>query len=111
MSLAAKRRASYDLKGCNDDKILERDGERLTEVHKRIWQLHMWCGSCCWSPERKVYYKGKQQAFSEQFHVTPAQKDSLMQWLRTAVGRANNLTTAASVLHKPRSHMERRYEC
>jgi len=97
VSLAAKRRASYDLKGCNDDKILERDGERLTEVHKRIWQVHMWCGSCCWSPERKVYYQGKQQAFTEQFHVTPAQKDSLMQWLRTAVRKTNE--TKETMLH------------
>jgi hypothetical protein len=89
-SLAAKRRASYDLKGCNDDKVLEQNGERLAEVHKRIWQVHMWCGSCCWSRERKAYYDGKRQAFKEQFHVTSAQKDDLMQWLRTAVKSAAN---------------------
>mmetsp|Transcript_56100 Transcript_56100/g.112396 ORF Transcript_56100/g.112396 Transcript_56100/m.112396 type:complete len:379 (-) Transcript_56100:341-1477(-) len=81
----AKRRASYDLKGCNDDKVLERDGERVEEVHKRIWMVHMWCGSCCWSNERKKYFDGKKAAFREVFHVTQRQKNCLMQWLRTAV--------------------------
>lgn len=90
--LAPKRRASYDLKGCNDDKILERDGERLAEVHKRIWQVHLWCGACCWSDARKAYYAGKREAFREQFHVTPAQKDDLMQWLRTAVKNGSSGT-------------------
>ena len=32
VDLAVKRRASYDLKGCNDDKTLELDGERINEV-------------------------------------------------------------------------------
>jgi hypothetical protein len=66
-----KRRASqsYDLKGCNDDKILDYDGHRMEEVHKRIWSLHMWCGRCCWSDARKRYYDGKRAAYREQFHV------------------------------------------
>mmetsp|Transcript_32796 Transcript_32796/g.42125 ORF Transcript_32796/g.42125 Transcript_32796/m.42125 type:complete len:361 (-) Transcript_32796:116-1198(-) len=82
-----KRRASqsYDLKGCNDDKILDLDGHRMEEVHKRIWNVHMWCGRCCWSDARKRYFDGKKAAYREQFHVTPSQKDDLMQWLRTSV--------------------------
>lgn len=82
-----KRRASgsYDLKGCNDDKILDYDGHRMEEVHKRIWNVHMWCGRCCWSDARKRYFDGKKAAYREQFHVTSAQKDDLMQWLRTSV--------------------------
>ena len=55
------------------------------QVHKRIWNVHMWCGRCCWSDARKKYFDGKKRAYAETFHVTPAQKDDLMQWLRTSV--------------------------
>ena len=45
----------------------------------------MWCGQCCWSTDRKRYFDGKMQAYKEQFHITPEQKDSLNQWLKVAV--------------------------
>ena len=32
----------YDLKGCNDDKLQRKKGKRVVEVHKRVWNLHMW---------------------------------------------------------------------
>lgn len=54
-------------------------------MHKRIWQVHLWCGKCCWSDARREYYSGKQEAYKSAFHVTPAQKDDLVQWLRTSV--------------------------
>lgn len=30
--------ALYDLKGCADDKMLEKDGQSIPAVHKRIWR-------------------------------------------------------------------------
>jgi hypothetical protein len=55
-------KALYDLKGCADDKTLERDGKSVEAVHKRIWQPHMWCGRCLWNEARRKYKKGKQDA-------------------------------------------------
>lgn len=76
------KRASYDLKGCADDKTLEQDGERLVEVHKRVWHVHMWCGKCCWNSNRIKYYQGKKHAMSVSFHVTPAQQGEIETWMK-----------------------------
>ena len=34
--------AVYDLKGCADDKTLVLNSEKVSTVHKRIWNVHMW---------------------------------------------------------------------
>jgi len=52
----------YDIKGCQDDKTLEVDGEHIPEVHKRIWLLHMWLGRRFWSKERLRYFECKKNA-------------------------------------------------
>lgn len=54
--------ALYDLKGCSDDKIIEREGEPVKAVHKRIWNVSMWMGKVAWSEDRIKYYEGKKEA-------------------------------------------------
>merc|ERR1719375_999247 len=78
----------YDLKGCADDKTLELDGKKIQDVHKRIWNLSMWCGRCSWSEERRRYYKGKQDAAHLSLRMTADQRAQLvkaleydMEWL------------------------------
>jgi len=69
----------YDLKGCNDDKVLELDGRKVVPVHKRIWRLHMWCGQCCWSEARRAYYRGKRAAADAEFSVLTEQRAEVLQ--------------------------------
>ena len=45
----------YDLKGTNDDKTLLLNGDKVKDVHKRIWQAHLWLGKGMWSVERHRY--------------------------------------------------------
>lgn len=84
-SLNKRRKSAYDLKGCNDDKILVDDGEGVEEVHKRIFYVHMWFGQCCWSDERKKYFSGKKRAKMQKFYITPQQRTDMIKWLRTSV--------------------------
>ena len=37
----------FDLKGCADDKTLVALGEPVHAVHKRIFNVGMWCGMRC----------------------------------------------------------------
>jgi len=66
---------TFDLKGCCDDKVLSRKGQRITEVHKRCFSfLTCWYGcdlACCIcnSPERQEYFEGKKYALSTKFSV------------------------------------------
>merc|ERR1712046_127560 len=64
--------ARYDLKGCADDKTLEKHGKRIHAVHKRVWYAHMWC-SCNWTHQRWVYYEGKVEA--RNFHMVNMPKE------------------------------------
>lgn len=64
----------YDLKGCADDKTMEFNGRKVKTVHKRIWHLHMWCGNCTWSDDRKKYYQGKVDARKVDIMLTAKQK-------------------------------------
>lgn len=66
--------SSFDLKGTADDKTLRRNGNKITEVHKRIWNVQMWCGTCAWNSDRKTYYNGKRHATAVKFNVTREQK-------------------------------------
>lgn len=76
------RRSTYDLKGCADDKTLSWNNEKVTEVHKRIFLPHMWCGTCLWSEDRRKYYDGKKNAARQEFHVTEAQKEKIEMWIK-----------------------------
>ena len=51
--------AQYDLKGCDDDKTLLRDGHRIREVHKRFYNVGMRMRKSGWSPQRKLYHENK----------------------------------------------------
>mmetsp|Transcript_61741 Transcript_61741/g.133770 ORF Transcript_61741/g.133770 Transcript_61741/m.133770 type:complete len:368 (-) Transcript_61741:111-1214(-) len=68
----------YDLKGCADDKTIELDGQHMKACHKRIWNVGMWCGQGSWSPERKVYFKGKQDARSVKIDVYDEQRSKVL---------------------------------
>lgn len=60
----------FDLKGCADDKTLVALGEDVDPVHKRVFNVGMWCGDACWTPERTRYFEGKVHAKEVKFHVS-----------------------------------------
>lgn len=72
----------YDLKGCADDKLMEKSGERVKAVHKRIWNVGMWCGQRNWTEERKRYYAGKLEARSVQIGLLQEQRQNLLDALK-----------------------------
>lgn len=76
-----------DLKGCRDDKIMVKDGESVLGVHKRFFKLHMFCGTCCWSAERKKYFEGKKEAFAFNFNLelNPKQRDLVLKQIESDV--------------------------
>lgn len=71
-------RSLYDLKGCADDKTIVDNGEVVKAVHKRIWQVQMWCGKCRWSAERMRYWRGKKAAASLSFTLPDKQRTQLI---------------------------------
>jgi len=75
-------KACLDLKGCADDKFLEKDGKKIEAVHKRIWNVGMWCGQSGWSEARKVYHAGKVEARSIQLAMTKEERDWVLGALR-----------------------------
>lgn len=70
----------FDLKGCCDDKILTKEGKRISEVHKRCFSIGTcWYGCdlaccCCNTPERQAYFNGKKYALTTKFPVTAEAK-------------------------------------
>jgi len=72
-----------DLKGSADDKMMTEHGHGVHEVHKRIWNLCMWCGRCAWTKDRLEYYEGKRHAQAAKFFVTTDQKE----WIMTRIKR------------------------
>lgn len=72
--------ARYDLKGCDDDKTLEKDGDRICAVHKRFWRFWMWC-RCCWSDKRWHYYEGKRRARSLRIELPPSHCDEIVRMI------------------------------
>lgn len=72
----------YDLKGCADDKMLEKDGKPIKAVHKRIWNVRMWVGKLFWSDDRKEYYNGKVTARGISLLMTEAQKAIFIECMR-----------------------------
>lgn len=71
----------YDLKGCDDDKTLMYNGRMIKAVRKRIWNVHMWGGQCCWTPDRTTYYEGKVAARKLKLSVTGAQRERILEEL------------------------------
>jgi hypothetical protein len=67
----------FDLKGCADDKTLVALGEPVHAVHKRIFNVGMWCGDALWTPERKRYFEGKTHAREVKFHVSKQAHDEI----------------------------------
>jgi hypothetical protein len=74
--------ALYDLKGCADDKLLERDGEPIKAVHKRVWNVGMWLSRRGWSEERHRYYAGKLESRNVPIQVTCEQRSQLVECLQ-----------------------------
>jgi len=72
----------FDLKGCADDKTLISQGREVKTVHKRIWQLHLWCGKCAWSADRKTYHHGKVAAREMSILLTDEQQTSVAELLQ-----------------------------
>lgn len=83
----------YDLKGCADDKTLERGGKSIPPVRKRIWKLHMWCSPCFLSEARRVYKKGKCDAFKLNLPVSPSHREIILKRIKRDTDwlAANNL--------------------
>mmetsp|Transcript_81249 Transcript_81249/g.143300 ORF Transcript_81249/g.143300 Transcript_81249/m.143300 type:complete len:349 (-) Transcript_81249:178-1224(-) len=75
-------KACCDLKGCADDKFLVRDGKTIEAVHKRIWNVGMWCGQSRWSEARKIYHAGKVEARSIQIAMKKEDRDLFLVTLR-----------------------------
>merc|ERR1712187_73346 len=69
--------ARYDLKGCADDKTLEKHGKRIHAVHKRMWYITMWCSSN-WTPARWTYYEGKVEARNFHYSIPKAVRDEIV---------------------------------
>lgn len=72
----------FDLKGCDDDKLLEKNGKKIVVVNKRWFNLCMWCGTCNWSQDRMTYYEGKLLARAVKFAVTEEQRRELLMKMR-----------------------------
>jgi hypothetical protein len=68
----------YDLKGCADDKILERSGKIVTPVRRRWYRVDRW-SKCCWSDLRWEYWKGKEDARNLKFPFPPDQRQDILQ--------------------------------
>lgn len=80
---AGELTALYDLKGCADDKAMVLDCKKIEAVHKRLWNVGMWCSKSGWSPERKTYYAGKVSARSLTLAIgTKAQRDTVVQCIK-----------------------------
>ena len=75
----------FDLKGCADDKTLVALGEPVHAVHKRIFNVGMWCGDALWTPERKRYFEGKKHAQEVKFHVSQQVHDEISKQTRRDV--------------------------
>merc|ERR1712039_403209 len=72
----------YDLKACADDKTLVKNNKKVQVVHKRIWNILMWGGTCCWTPERVTYYAGKQSARNLRLSLPADERQKVMQAIR-----------------------------
>jgi len=68
---------TMDLKGCIDDKTMVADGKKVKQVHRQDGCCWFGCDiewSCCNTPERIAYVKGKRVARDIKFVVSPEDK-------------------------------------
>lgn len=72
----------YDLKGCADDRTIIKNRQPITPVRKRIWNVHMWGGQCCWTPERSIYKDGKVAASRLKLGLSASQRVEVLAALR-----------------------------
>lgn len=71
----------YDLKGCADDKTLEKCGRMVEPVRKRWYRMDRW-STCCWSELRWDYWRGKESARGLKFYFPPDQRSDIVQKIR-----------------------------
>eukprot|EP00927_Polykrikos_kofoidii_P062701 TRINITY_DN57502_c0_g1_i1.p1 TRINITY_DN57502_c0_g1~~TRINITY_DN57502_c0_g1_i1.p1 ORF type:complete len:400 (-),score=71.90 TRINITY_DN57502_c0_g1_i1:188-1387(-) len=74
--------ALYDLKGCADDKTIERDGQRILAVRKRIWNVDMWISKRSWTEERHKYFQGKVAARRVDIAMAEEQRAKVLHCIR-----------------------------
>jgi len=72
----------YDLKGCDDDRTLMAGGKAISPVRKRIWNVLMWGGTCCWTEDRVTYHRGKVNARRLKLHITEDQRAQVLSELK-----------------------------
>lgn len=72
----------YDLKGCEDDRILVDRGRKIRPVYKRYFRPIMWCGQCLWSSDRVKYYEGKLDARELEIPIPKEQRRRLLEAIR-----------------------------
>lgn len=57
------------------------DGKDIKAVHKRIWNVAMWCGKVSWTEDRHRYYDGKQLARNVEFTMTDQHRTKFLEAL------------------------------
>mmetsp|Transcript_26134 Transcript_26134/g.36192 ORF Transcript_26134/g.36192 Transcript_26134/m.36192 type:complete len:142 (+) Transcript_26134:482-907(+) len=87
----------FDLKGCQDDKLLQENGESIPEVHLRWFKFYMcWYGFqcccsrdcalfCCQTPERQRYFNGKKFAYDGKLHMSSRDKATYSELLKNDI--------------------------
>jgi len=77
----------YDCKGTRDDKVVFRAGEGVDQVHKRFynfsWMLGEGLGMGCTPENRKVYRKGKKDAFKCTHTMTSESRRRVLDTIRS----------------------------
>jgi len=71
----------FDLKGCDDDKTLERNGELITPIRKRFYHVHRWF-SCMWTRARWDYWNAKQRARELEFSFPVSQQADIVRLIQ-----------------------------
>lgn len=74
--------ALYDLKGCADDKMLEKDGQSIPAVHKRIWRpgLQIFHGFFQMLAVSILYIQGQKNIFGH-FWLVQTDKKTHGTWI------------------------------
>lgn len=67
----------FDLKGCDDDKTLEKEGKMIVPVRKRWYMPLRWFGTCMWTEARNRYFKGKVRARALEWSFPPSQQSEI----------------------------------
>ena len=86
-------------------------GEPVHAVHKRIFNVGMWCGHALWTPERKRYFEGKTHAREVKFHVSQQAHDEITAMTKRDVAFLQkwglmDYSLVVSYHGVPRTHLE-----